>query len=126
MRSVGMVAALEWPPVAVPAHRSRAEFSACPLELEGAFVDGAWRNLQPLLGLRHVDDNGEERIRRLEAYGNALTRQRTGVTGELSAAGTQESSDGFPSGATGDYAGPRWCEDPAGGPDQLPLTARPE
>ena len=89
MRLVGMVAALAWPPVAVPADHSRVAFSARPLQLEGALVDGAWRNLHPLFCLRHVDDNGEERVGRLEVYGDALTLQRTGVTGELFAVGSQ-------------------------------------
>ena len=127
MRLVGRVAALAWSPVAVPADHSRAAFSARPLQLEGALVDRAWRNLHPLFGLRHVDDNAEERIWRLEVDGNALTRQRTGVTGELFAVGSQARVFGRASGgATGGYAGPRWCEDPAGGRDQHPRTARPQ
>ena len=145
MRLVGMVVALVWPPVAVPAHRSRAEFPAYPLQFEGALVDGSWRNPHALLRYWHVDDNGEERPWRREAYGNALTLQRTGVTGELSAAGSQarvfgrvsERYDRVRSPVTVSWTmAPRRCSNTTqcpvgaktlkGGPDQRPRTACPE
>lgn len=76
-------------PVSVPAHHSRAEFSDRALELEGELIDVSWRNPHPLFSLRSVDENGQEEVWRLEAYGNALTLQRTGVTGDLFTPGSQ-------------------------------------
>ena len=83
MRVITAMVALMCLPIAVSAHHSRAEFSDRGLELEGELLSVRWRNPHPLFSLRTVNDNGDTELWRLEAYGNALTLQRTGVTGEL-------------------------------------------
>lgn len=89
MRFVSFLTLLGCLPAAVSAHHSRAEFSERTLELEGELIDVAWRNPHPLFSLRSVDENGDEQVWRLEAYGNALTLQRTGVSGEMFVPGRQ-------------------------------------
>ena len=88
MRFVTVMAALACLPATASAHHSRAEFSDSALELEGNLIDVSWRNPHPLFRLRSVNENGEEEVWRLEAYGNALTLHRTGVTGDLFTAGS--------------------------------------
>jgi len=89
MRLIFMLVALSCLPVAASAHHSRAEFSDREIELEGELIDVAWRNPHPLFSLRSIDDSGEEQVWRLEAYGNALTLQRTGVSGEMFVPGSR-------------------------------------
>jgi hypothetical protein len=65
------------------AHHSRAEFTDVDLELEGELLEVQWRNPHPIFTIKIVDEAGVEETWRLEAYGNALTLQRTGISGEL-------------------------------------------
>lgn len=87
MRFITVIVGLACLPLTAPAHHSRAEFSDTALELEGELVSISWRNPHPLFRLKSLNLNGEEEEWQLEAYGNALTLQRTGVTGNLFAAG---------------------------------------
>jgi hypothetical protein len=123
-------------PIAAAAHHSRAEFSDRELELEGELIEVAWRNPHPLFNIRSIGDNGEEEVWRLEVYGNALTLQRTGVSGEMFVPGSQvrvfgrvsdrrdrvmltshiQLHDGTE--AVFEYeAGPHWSENAVGGRD---------
>ncbi len=71
-------------PVIASAHHSRAEFSNDNeiREFDGELVDVIWRNPHPRFALRTVNESGQEELWRLEAYGNALSLQRTGVTAD--------------------------------------------
>lgn len=86
-RFISTVAGLVSLPVLALAHHSRAEFSDIDRELEGRLLDVQWRNPHPVFTLQTVSDTGEQEIWRLEAYGNALTLQRTGVSGDLFSVG---------------------------------------
>jgi hypothetical protein len=73
------------------AHHSRAEFSGSDdvQELSGELVESVWRNPHPRFTLRTVNEAGEDELWMLEAYGNALTLQRTGVMGSHFEVGQQ-------------------------------------
>jgi hypothetical protein len=71
-------------PITSLAHHSRAEFSvgSQTQELDGELVEIVWRNPHPRFTLRSVNDSGQEELWELEAYGNAASLQRTGITGD--------------------------------------------
>ena len=136
MRFIFVLVVFSCLPIAAAAHHSRAEFSDRELELEGELIEVAWRNPHPLFNIRSIDDNGEEEVWRLEAYGNALTLQRTGVSGEMFVPGSQVRVFGRVSArrdrvmltshiqlhdgteAVLEYeAGPHWSENAVGGRD---------
>jgi len=77
--SLAALAALASVATAAVAHHSRSEFTDNDLEVEGRLLDVQWRNPHPLFSLAVVNDAGVEETWRLEAYGNALTLQRTGI-----------------------------------------------
>ena len=83
---VVIAASLSLPATAF-AHHSRAEFSEIDRELEGRLVEVQWRNPHPIFTLATVNDAGQEEEWRLEAYGNALTLQRTGLSSDIFAVG---------------------------------------
>ena len=70
-------------PLTVTAHHSRAEFRAPTVEMEGEWVDVAWRNPHPILMFKVIDDTGEEELWEVKAWGAANLMDRLGVTGDL-------------------------------------------
>ncbi|MDH3420835.1 MAG: DUF6152 family protein [Gammaproteobacteria bacterium] len=82
-RLMRLIAALICLPTLATAHHSRAEFSEIDRELEGRLLEVQWRNPHPIFRLATVDDAGQEAEWRLEAYGNALTLQRTGLSADM-------------------------------------------
>ena len=65
------------------AHHSRAEFSETDAEIEGRLLEVQWRNPHPIFRLATVNDAGQDEEWQLEAYGNALTLQRTGLSADM-------------------------------------------
>jgi len=70
-------------PLVGSGHHSRAEFTDTDLEIEGRLLEVQWRNPHPIFRLAVVNEAGQEEDWRLEAYGNALTLQRTGISGDM-------------------------------------------
>ena len=83
MRFITLMVGFACLPASLQAHHSRAEFSDSSVELEGELISVSWRNPHPLFRVRSVNESGVEEVWQLEAYGNALTLQRTGVTGDM-------------------------------------------
>lgn len=77
------IAAMSFIPTAGIAHHSRSEFSETDRVIEGRLLEVQWRNPHPIFRLLTVNDAGQEEEWRLEAYGNALTLQRTGLSGDM-------------------------------------------
>ncbi|HSG64516.1 MAG TPA: DUF6152 family protein, partial [Gammaproteobacteria bacterium] len=82
-RFLAALAGLACLPAPAPAHHSRAEFTDVDLELEGELVDLQWRNPHPIFTIKTAGAAGAEETWRLEAYGNALTLQRTGIRSDM-------------------------------------------
>ncbi|NIW25255.1 MAG: hypothetical protein GWN29_12185, partial [Gammaproteobacteria bacterium] len=82
-RLMTVIAAASCVPMQSMAHHSRSEFSEIDRELEGQLLEVRWRNPHPLFRLATVNEAGEEEIWQLEAYGNALTLQRTGLSADM-------------------------------------------
>jgi hypothetical protein len=69
-------------PIAAMAHHSHGEFSGATEEIDGKLLELVWRNPHPAMTLLAVDENGGERVWRIQVQGNVNGLSRDGVTGD--------------------------------------------